>query len=174
MRSNRFFGAIALLCCWGSAAMAQSMGSSEPSTGTLVGYGVMAAIAITPTIGLLLKLGRDVGRYEAKQEHLTSQLATLTTQLQNSVNERRGEHAAFIAEIQRTREISSREGNEFRTEMRESMERLAGQMMPREMSVLQLQSLTAKIEADVLRGLVKEFRSGGHAGHSELRPAPGG
>jgi len=169
VKGTRAFGVFALVCCWGSVAMAQSIGG-EPSTGTLIGYGVMAAIAITPTIGLLLKLGRDVGRYEAKQEHLTSQLSTLTSQLQTSVSERRGEHAAFIAEIQKARESSATDGRELRNELRESMERLAAQMMPREMSVLQLQSLTAKIEADVLRGLVKEIRNG----HGEPRPSPGG
>jgi hypothetical protein len=160
---------LALVSCWGSVAMAQSIGA-EPSTGTLIGYGVMAAIAITPTVGLLLKLGRDVGRYEAKQEHLTLQLGTIAAQLQASVNDRRGEHAAFITEVQRTREAAQRDGIEMRTELREAMDRIAAQMMPREMSVLQLQNLTTKIEADVLRGLLKELRSD----HGKIPTAQGG
>lgn len=151
------FPALALVSCWGSVAMAESLGG-DPSTGTLIGYGVMAAIAITPTIGLLLKLGRDVGRYEAKQEHLSANLATLTAQLQTSLNERRSELAAYIAEVQKSREAAQSENREMRGEFARSIERLTEQMMPREMSVLQLQGLTTKIEADVLRGLVKELR----------------
>lgn len=150
-------GAVALVSCWGSVAMAESIGG-DPSTGTLIGYGVMAAIAITPTIGLLLKLGRDVGRYEAKQEHLSSNLAALTTQLQAAMNERRGELASYIAEAQRSRSEALAENREMRGEFSRALERLSEQMMPREMSILQLQGLTTKIEADVLRGLVKELR----------------
>lgn len=151
-------GALALVSCWGSVAMAQSIGG-DPSTGTLIGYGVMAAIAITPTIGLLLKLGRDVGRYEAKQEHLSANLTQLTAQLQMSLNERRSELAAYIAEVQKSRTEAMNENREMRGEFSRALERLSEQMMPREMSVLQLQGLTTKIEADVLRSLVKELRN---------------
>ena len=150
--------ALALVSCWGSVAMAQSIGG-DPSTGTLIGYGVMAAIAITPTIGLLLKLGRDVGRYEAKQEHLSANLTQLTAQLQMSINERRSELAANIAEVQKSRTEAMNENREMRGEFSRALERLSEQMMPREMSVLQLQGLTTKIEADVLRSLVKELRN---------------
>lgn len=146
------FGMIAFACCWGSVAMAQGM-TAEPSTGTLVGYGVMAAIAITPTIGLLLKLGRDVGKYEARQEHLTQQLTTLTTQLQASVVERRNELASFIAESHRAREDQAREAKLARDEFNASLEKLSAEMVPRELSVLQLQALATKIENDVLRSI---------------------
>jgi hypothetical protein len=151
------FGAAALASCWGSVAVAQTI-PGEPGTGTLIGYGVMAAIAITPTIGLLLKLGRDVGRYEARQENLSSKLGELTVQLQVSISERRSELAAYIAEVQKAREATTAESREMRGEFARSLERMSEQMMPREMSVLQLQGLTTKVEADVLRALLKELR----------------
>lgn len=158
-RGTLLFGLFALVACWGSAAVAQTM-PAEPSTGTLIGYGVMAAVAITPTIGMLLKLGRDVGRYEADLRHQGGELLKVSAALGQNEDRRRGDLATILADNRNHADLMAKNLQELRREFQEAINRTSELVSSttREDVILRVQAMTTKLEADILKGVLKEIQ----------------